>query len=337
MPPKTRIAGDPSAASVVLLSGKETFLIERALERVLQVARQEEPTTERREVRAGSDSSDALSAFADAMAPTLFGDAAVVLVHDADQFEDEGQKQLLDAVNALPQGMRLLIHHPASVKAKKLLDTLRKHPAVVEVECQPLRYRAVDEFINREFGNRGRKVTSEAVNALRISVGDDLRSLASAVAQLCSDIPDVAIDAGHVALYHSGVADVPGYEVSDAVLNGDPDQLVRRMRWALENDGNATPAITGATANGLRQLVRYVEARRMPDPEAARVVGVPPFKLKDLATALRRWNPDQLARAARLLAAADLAAKGQTPQGTGLENAQRHHAVESALLEIADR
>lgn len=337
MPPKSRTAGDPTSASVVLLTGKETFLVERVVDRVLAAARENEPTTERREVQAGSDSSDAPSALADALAPTLFGDAAVVLVHDADQFEDDGQKLLLEAVANVPQGMRLLIHHPASVKAKKLLETLRKHPDVVEVECQAPKYRAVDEFIVQEFSRQKRKATTAAVNALRTSIGDDIRSLASAVQQLCSDISDVTIDAQHVALYHVGVADVPGYEVSDSVMNADPEQVVRRVRWALENDGNATPALTGATANGLRQLVRFIEARRMPEAEAARVVGVPPFKLKDLAAALRRWNPQQLARATRVLAAADLAAKGQTPQGTGLENAQRQHAVESALLEISDR
>lgn len=337
MPPKNREVADPTTASVVLLSGKESFLVERVVDQVLAAARVNEPATERREVHGGPDGSDAPVALADALAPTLFGDAAVVLVSDADQFEDEGQKQLLDAVAHVPEGMRLLIHHPASVKAKKLLDTLRKHPGVVEVPCQAPKYRAVDEFIVGEFTVHKRKASGQAVNALRTSIGDDIRSLASAVSQLCSDIPDGTIEAEHVALYHLGVADVPGYEVSDSVMNGDPDQVVRRVRWALENDGNATPALTGATANGLRQLVRFIEARRMPEAEAARVVGVPPFKLKDLASQLRRWNPAALARATRLLAAADLAAKGQTPHGTGLENAQRQHAVESALLEISDR
>ena len=337
MPPKSRPAADPTSAAVVLLSGKEMFLVERAVEQVLAAARVHEPATERREVQGGSDASDAPAALADAFAPTLFGDAAVVLVRDADQFEDDGQKLLLRAIDELAEGMRLLIHHPASVKAKKLLDTLRKHPDVVEVECQTLKYRAVDDFIAHEFAMHKRKATGPAVNALRTSIGDDLRSLASAVSQLCSDIPEGTIDADHVALYHLGVADVPGYEVSDSVMNANPDQLVRRVRWALENDGNATPALTGATANGLRQLVRFIEARRMPEGEAARVVGVPPFKLKDLASQLRLWNPAQLARATRVLAAADLAAKGQTPEGKGLENAQRQHAVESALLEITDR
>ena len=170
MPPKNREVADPTTASVVLLSGKESFLVERGVDQVLAAARVNEPATERREVHGGPDGSDAPAALADALAPTLFGDAAVVLVSDADQFEDEGQKQLLDAVAHVPEGMRLLIHHPASVKAKKLLDTLRKHPGVVEVPCQAPKYRAVDEFIVGEFTVHKRKASGQAVNALRTSI-----------------------------------------------------------------------------------------------------------------------------------------------------------------------
>ena len=340
MPPKSRAAAaDPASSPVALLAGKDDFLVERAIDRVMAVARQTDPQIERRVISGGADDSGAVAALADALAPTLFGDSAVVVVLDADQFEEAGQKALLDAVAEIGSGgrdgIRLLIHHPVSVKAKKLLDTLRKDNNVVQVECAPMKYRAVDEFISNEFTTLRRKVTPEAVEALRSSVGDDLRSLSSAIHQLCSDVPDGAITAEHVGLYHSGVADVPGYEVADSVMEARPEELVRRVRWALENDGGATPALTGATANGLRSLVRYAEARRLPEPEAARVVGVPPFKLKALGMQLRKWNPGLLAAATRLLAAADLAAKGQTPDGKGLENAQRQHAVESALLRIA--
>jgi DNA polymerase III subunit delta len=345
VPPRARAkattSADPTSAPVVVLTGKETYLVDRAVEQVLAARRVADPDVERRIVAAGADGGSAPSELAEAFAPTLFGDAAVILVTDADQFEDAGQAALLaaagDIASGAREGLSLLIHHPAGVKARKLLDTLRAVPGVVVVECQPLKYRAVDEFVASEFARARRKATADAVQALRTAVGDDLRSLSRCVEQLCSDVEDAMITAEHVAMYHAGVADVPGYEVADAVWDANPEQLVRRVRWALENDPGATPALTGATAASLRALVRYAEARHLPEAEAARAAGVPPFKIRSLAAQLRKWTPTTLAMATRVLAAADLAAKGQTPDGRGLENSQRQHAVESALLRVTGR
>jgi DNA polymerase III subunit delta len=345
VPPRSRAkataSADPTSAPVVVLVGKEMYLVERAVEQVLVARRDTDPDVERRIVAGGSDAGDAPADLAEALAPTLFGDAGVILVTDADQFEDAGQAALLAAAREIASGAReglgILIHHPAGVKARKLLDTLRALPGAVVVECAPLKYRAVDEFISTEFARVRRRVSPEAVQGLRTAVGDDLRSLSQCVKQLCSDVDEAVITAEHVALYHAGVADVPGYEVADAVWDAHPEELVRRVRWALENDPGATPALTGATAASLRALVRYAEARHLPEAEAARAAGVPPFKIRALATQLRKWTPATLAVATRLLAAADLSAKGQTPDGRGLENSQRQHAVESALLRVSSR
>jgi DNA polymerase III subunit delta len=345
VPPRSRAkattSADPTSAPVVVLTGKEFYLVERAVEQVLAARRASDPEVERRIVAGGSDAGSAPGDLSEALTPTLFGDAAVILVTDVDQFEDAGQATLLTAAREIASGAReglsLLVHHPAGVKARKLLDTLRALPGAVVIECAPLKYRAVDEFVAGEFARLRRRVDSDAVQALRTAVGDDLRSLSRCAEQLCSDVEDGTITAEHVALYHAGVADVPGYEVADAVWDAHPEQLVRRVRWALENDPGATPALTGATAASLRALVRYAEARHLPEAEAARAAGVPPFKIRALAGQLRKWTPATLAVATRLLAAADLSAKGQTPDGRGLENSQRQHAVESALLRVSSR
>ena len=348
MPPRSRTKAAASAsleqvstADVVLLVGKEDFLVERVVSAVLAHARTSDPQVERRTVTAGGDDTEAPMDLQEAVAPTLFGDAAVVLIANADQWEERGQAALLEVAAVVAAGdrpgMRVVVHHPGGVKARGLLDRLRAIPGVVEMAVAPMKYAAVDEFIVAEFARAKRKATTDAVAALRSSVGDDLRGLAAAIQQVCADVEDNPITAEHVSRYHAGVAEVPGWEVADATWDAQPSEVVRRVRWALELDGGATPALTGAVASGLRQLLAYAQVRHLPDAQAAPAAGVPPFKIRFLRSRLTRWHPAALARATRALARADLAAKGQTDAGEGLENAQRHHRVEATLLGIAQR
>lgn len=349
MPPRAKTKAAAASASleqvntadVVLLVGKEDFLVERAVSAVLTHARTSDPQVERRTVTAGGDDTEAPMSLQEAVAPTLFGDAAVVLVEQSDQWEQQGQAALLEIATAVASGerpgMRVVVHHPGGVKARGLLDRMRAISGVVEMAVAPMKYGAVEEFIVGEFTRHKRKATSDAVAALRSSIGEDLRSLAAAIEQVCSDVEDNPITADHVGRYHAGVADVPGWEVADATWDAQPAEVVRRVRWSLELDSGATPAMTAAVASGLRQLVAYAQVRHLPDAQAAPAAGVPPFKIRALRARLTRWHPAALARATRALARADLAAKGQTEAGEGLENAQRHHRVEATLLGIAQR
>ena len=349
MPPRSRTKAAATSASldqvavahVALLVGKEDFLVERAVSAVLADARRSDSQVERRTVTAGADDTEAPMQLQEAVAPTLFGDAAVVLIESSDQWEERGQAALLEVATTVAAGerpgMRVVVHHPGGVKARGLLDRLRAIGGVVEMAVTPLKYGAVDEFIVAEFAHAKRKATADAVAALRSSMGDDLRGLAGAIEQICVDVEDSPITAEHVGRYHAGVAEVPGWEVADATWDAQPAEVVRRVRWALELDGGATPALTAAVASGLRQLLAYAQVRHLPDAQAAPAAGVPPFKIRHLRTRLTRWHPAALARATRALARADLAAKGQSEEGAGLENAQRHHRVEATLLGIAQR
>jgi DNA polymerase III delta subunit len=77
----------------------------------------------------------------------------------------------------------------------------------------------------------------------------------------------------------------------------------------------------------------------MRENDLAGFVGVHPFKLRLLAAQKRKWNPEQLAAATRLLALADRASKGTSyaaglPGGNSLDQVQTRYLIEKHILAI---
>ncbi len=323
-----------AAERAVVAVGAEDFLAERVVAAVLAHARSAEPGLERRDVDLGAESG--LGDLVAACSPNLFGEAAVVVARGAENADEATVREL---VGAAAQGeVRLVVLHPGGVKGRKVVDALVVGGYVL-APCEKAKGRAVEEFIARELRSSRRSATPDAAQALRLAIGDDLRSLAAACAQLVSDLEDDPISAESVALYYDGVADVPGYLVSDAVLGGRAVEVLRRSRWALANDPGAGPALSAAVAGGLRGLAKVASTPRgAPEAEVAREAGVPPFKVRQLREQAQRWHPAALAAALVALARADAAVKGRDVTGRalreeGLDREQGTYVLERALLD----
>lgn len=332
-PASTTPEVDAAAQRAVVAVGAEDFLAERVVAAVLAHARAAEPGLERRDVDLASETG--MGDLVEACSPNLFGDAAVIVARGAESADERMVAALIEA--AAEGEVRLVVLHPGGVKGRKVVDQLVAG-GFVAAPCEKAKGRAVDDFIARELYAAKRKATPDAVEALRVAIGDDLRSLAAACAQLVSDLEDDPITAESVALYYDGVADVPGYLVSDAVLGGRAVEVLRRTRQALANDPGAGPALSAAVASGIRGLARVASAPRgASEAEVAREAGVPPFKVRPLREQAGRWHPAALAAALVEVARADAAVKGRSVQGRsmseeGLDRDQGSYALERALL-----
>ena len=77
------------------------------------------------------------------------------------------------------------------------------------------------------------KLSQEAAGVLVAAVGNDLRALTSAIAQLADDADGAPVDEALVQKYFAGRAEVTSFAVSDAVLAGNTSLALERLRWAL--------------------------------------------------------------------------------------------------------
>ncbi len=324
-------------AKLLLAVGKESVLVSRVIESAVHHARQMDPNFIRQDITASDENS--VADFVTAMSPSLFGELTVLVVNGIDGATEQLAEQITSNLAQIPDHIKLIFTHPGGVKGKRLLDIIRKAGAV-EANCSELKSKDLEAALIAEFKKHGRKTTSGAVTQLQTSVGTGLGELLSAVSQLCSDIEAELIDEEHVRTYYSGVSDVMGWTLSDAMWNAQPLEVLEQLRWAVQSDNSAAVPAISAISSGLRALVKFAGAPAgLAENELAGFVGVPPWKLRLLRNQKNRWTPEQLATAARLLAQADRASKGTSydpaiPGGKSLDAVQSQYKIEKDLMAI---
>jgi DNA polymerase-3 subunit delta len=155
----------------------------------------------------------------------------------------------------------------------------------------------------------------------------NLRGLVGACAQLVADTTG-AIDAAVVGRYFAGRAEVKGWEIADAVVDGRAADAAAALRASLDT-GTPPLLVVGGLASSLRTLARAKTAFSVPGlrgGDLARELGVPPFKVDIIRRQAAPWSHRGLAVAVVAVARADVAVKG------GEESAQ--YAVERAVAEV---
>jgi len=291
----------------VLVSGPESLLADRAVAARLAAARAEDPDVEIAQVEGGDLN---VGTFAEITGGSLFSSHRVAVIRDIGSATPEVQNQILAVVAQPLDDVGLVLVHPGGVKGKGLLDKLKK-AKVETVDCPTPKTWDLPKFVTVEAKRAGSSMDPETAQAVVDAVGHDLRSLASAVAQLASDNDQRTISQSLVQRYFGGRAEVTSFAVADAALAGRAGQAMEQLRWALST-GVAPVLVTSALASGLRGLGKYVSASGggMREADLAREIGVPPWKLKTLRGQARGWDERGLAHALRAVAVADAEIKG---------------------------
>ncbi len=292
---------------VTLVTGPEEFLNQRAVTAATGAVRAADPDSELSETGADQLS---MAALADLAAPSLFSSVRCVVVRGLEDLPDDAHEGLL-AYSADPADeIGLVLVHSGGQRGTGLLTKLRKLPTVTEVRSASLKPSEFARFVSAEVRSHGGRVTEDAVDLLVQAVGQDLRALAAAAAQLASDFPGEPLTETIVRRYFGGRAEVKSFAIADAAISGRTAVALEELRWALDN-GTAAVLVTSAFANGLRGLARFKSAPRgMREADLAREAGVPPWKLRMLRDQARGWNDLGLATAITEVAQADADVKG---------------------------
>lgn len=327
----------PVPPPVTLIVGPEAVLVDRAIAEIVAAARAHDASAERRVIDGASD--DAAGDLAEAVAPTLFGDGAIVVIESGESLDEPAVAILTDLIAAPVEGVAVVVAHEGKGnKGKKILTALRGAGAP-EIACPALRKgRDTISFLTNEVRRHGRKATPDALRVLYDAVGHDPRALAAAIDQLCADVEADPIDEVVVRRYFVGVADVAGYQVADAVWERRTAQALGDLRWVVQTQGRSSvgPSVTAALGSGLRAVARVQGMPRgMSDVAIAGEIGMPPWKVKVATAQGRRWRPDRLAAVTVRLAGLDVAMKGGL-RGAALDPEQKLAALERFVLDASD-
>jgi DNA polymerase-3 subunit delta len=274
------------------------------------------------DVEAGQCSADDL---AEMLAPSLFADDRVIVLRDLQDADAAVADLLAHAVEADDPGLVVVAAHLGGAKGKASLTKLRPLATTV-VEVRPVRSpREREQFVIDEVRATGADLDRDAAVELVGAVGNDLRELATAAAQLSADVGG-QITAADVATYYRGRAESSGFAVADRAVDGDVAAALETLRWAFAT-GLDPILVSSSLAANLRLIVTVGAAGPgSPDALAARL-RMPAWKVRRAQTWLRRWRPDGVADAIRAVAVADADLKG-----AGDDPA---YAVERAVLAVA--
>ncbi len=312
----------PGIPALVLISGPEGLLVERARASILRALRDVDPDVE---LVVLDGPGYARTDLAVQTSPSLFGGAKCVVIADAHEGPDALVEEVLSYLADPAADVTLVVEHGGGTRGKKALDALKKAGARV-IEA-PLVKSDGDkfEFVLGEFRSGGRKITREGARALVEAVGKDLRELASACRQLVEDTEGV-VDDQVVERYHGGKVEATGFRIADAAIAGQAGEALRLFRHASATGLDPVP-IVAVLAGQLRNLAKVSGAGRAPAAQIASSLGMAPWQVDRARRALGPWSDDGLATAIAAVAAADFEVKGggRDPE----------YAVERVLVTIA--
>ena len=319
-------------SSLHLVLGDEELLVERAVAEVLRSARnragtdsggfsgvQDVPVSR---MRAGDVGTYEL---AELLSPSLFADERIVVLEAAGEAGKDAAALIASAAADLPPGTVRVVVHSGGGRAKALANELRSLGAQVHACPRITKAGERADFVRKEFRSLRVKVDEDTVTALLDAIGSDVRELASACSQLVADTAG-DVDAAAVRRYHSGKAEVKGFDIADKAVAGDVQGAAEALRWAMMR-GEPLVVLADALAEAVHTIGRVGPLSGDPYRLAGQL-GMPPWRVQKAQKQARRWSSDKVATAMKVVAVLNANVKGAV--------ADADYALESAVRQVAE-
>jgi DNA polymerase-3 subunit delta len=313
-------------AALTVVIGDEELLVSRAVSRALTTATPPaegaESTPSIHDLEAAECSLDVL---AEHLSPSLFDEERLLILRNV-QDADKDLVAALVAFGEEPEpGVTIVAVHAGGVKGKAALESLKAAGAAVITVSKLKSVRDREQFALDEVRSAGASLDRDAAAELVAAIGNDLRELATAAAQLAADVGGhISVD--DVATYYRGRAESTGFAVADRAVEGNVRAALETMRWAFAT--GLDPILVSSSLAANLRLIAQVGAAGPGSPDAlAAKLHMPAWKVRRAQGWLRRWRPEAVGDAVRAVAAADADLKGAGDDAA--------YAVERAVLLVA--
>lgn len=293
-------------APVVLVSGPQSFLAERAIRALRDLLKGEDPSLEIHDIEADQYAPGELLTLA---SPSLFAEPRLIRVTNVEKCTDAFITETLRYLESPADDTYLVLRHASGTRGKKLLDAIRAGSGGgIEVACLELKKDTEkQDFAAAEFATAGRRVTGGAIRALVTAFSDDLAELAAACQQLLADDADEITEVT-VERYYSGRVETNAFKVADAAIAGRQGEALVLLRHALASGADPVP-IVAAFASKIRTMAKLSGATA-PAGQLAQRFGIAPWQVDRARRDLQGWSEAGLGTAIETVADADAQVKG---------------------------
>lgn len=293
-------------ANLVLVTGTEGFLAERAIRMLREILKAEDPSVEISDLEADAYGPGELLTMA---SPSLFGEPRMIRVSGVEKCTDAFIAETLHYLESPADDTYLVLRHAGGVRGKKLLDAVRGGLGNgIEIVCTELKKDSEKlDFAAAEFALEGRNITGGALRTLVGAFSDDLAELAAACQQLMADASEEITEVT-VEKYYSGRVETNAFRVADVAIAGRRGDALILLRHALASGADPVP-IVAAFASKLRTMAKISGARGGSGP-LAQQFGLAPWQVDRARRDLQGWDDRGLGRCIEALAETDAAIKG---------------------------
>lgn len=300
--PSSRARPEP----VVLITGSEDFLAERAMSSIRKQLRAENPELEVHDIEADAYTSGELFTLA---SPSLFGEPRLIRATGVEHCTDAFLEDALAYLAAPADDTTLVLRHAGGNRAKALLDAVRGGAgAGIEVQCAELK-READRvaFANTEFRQLGAQAAPRAVRAVVAAVEGSLAELAAACQQLVADAGQ-QITEETVDRYYGGKVDAGAFTIADVALAGNTADALVLLRHALANGEEPIPLLAALNSK-IRSMAR-VYGSQGSSGQLAKELGMAPWQVERAQQDARNWREADLAHCIQIAAETEWQLKG---------------------------
>jgi len=287
---------------VYLFHGEEDFLVDEAVQSVIEAALTPEERGFNLDVLYGSDS-DAREIASHASSFPMMAERRVVVVREVDKLANrELLAQYIE--NASPTTSIVLLCAKPDLRRKPFV-TARKHGVVVEFK--PLRENELPAWISASVEKQGREIQPEASKMLAAYVGSSLREVRNEIDKLYIFIGDRKVITSDDVRAVVGVSkEYNIFELQNAVGVKNLKRSMEIIERMLSAGESAVWMIVMLT-RFFSALWKLSDLRRrgVPPQEQASSVGVHPYFLKEYVQALEFYPTRELEQAFETIALAD--------------------------------
>lgn len=296
-------------APVVLISGPEQFLADRANRTIRDALRSADPAIEVHDVDAPSYAAGELFTIA---SPSLFAEPRLIRVDGVDKASDALIEDAVRYLEEPAEDTTLVLRHRGGQRGKRLLDRVRGESGqavgAVEVVCAEIK-RDSDRlsFAQAEFRRLNAQVAPSALRALVAAYGSSVAELAGSIEQLVAD-HGTKISDEMVARETEGRVEATGFKVADAATAGNAAEALVLLRQAFLAGVDPIPLLAALNMK-VRAMARVFGAKQ-PSGALASAFGMAPWQVERAQRETRGWRETDLARAIELGAETEWLLKG---------------------------
>jgi len=294
------------AAPVVLVSGAEEFLAQRATTLLRDRLKEQDPALEVSDLAADDYAPGELLTLA---SPSLFAEPRLIRVASVDKAADAFLADLTGYLAAPAADATVVLRHSGGNRGKPVLDAIRAAEGrAIEVVCAPLKKDAERmDFAVAEFRASGARIAPAALRAVVAAHGENLAELAATVQQLISDVGrEISEEA--VQRYLGGRAETSAFAVVDAAVAGRTAQALVLLRQAVATGAEPVPLVAAFAAK-IRAMARVAGVRGSAAELAGRL-GLAPWQVDRARRDSAGWTAAGIASCIEATAQAEAAVKG---------------------------